>query len=471
MCLVGLDHLQLLQRGEGLVVVLVDGGSDAGTLGGAYRAVGVVELDGGSADAGEGVAEQRRQEHVGPSGVDVAYVHAHLLHHLHAVAEGEDDALLGGAHEVGLRVLVEVQPVDGAAHLAVLQHALSAVAEGYDAHALAADGCLCCQVVHLGIADGGGDVAVHPGIEYAGAVDAQQHAQTGLRVDAVVDVGKGVDARPGVVVHLAEHAVDDAAGACRGCYLAGVEHVERQGVVGLVATAIGDGRAGLQPQLLGGGGADHALLAERGHDVGYQAAVEAVVVEQELCHAVLLEVPEHAFRQSADGGVHRARQAHGQIVAGQHHLVYLAVHLGLVILHPCQLGGGEVAGRVEQMAQALVGAQGLEGLLAVGHGARVAPDDGGAQGPQVAVHAHQSVHLVADADGGYLVALHAAVGHNLLERLLGVLPPRVGLLLGPSGLDGHDGGLLLGEEGACYTLAAFGVDQRCLDRRTADIKT
>ena len=82
------------------------------------------------------------------------------------------------------------------------------------------------------------------------------------------------------------------------------------------------------------------------------------------------------------------------IIGGQHDLVDAVKYLGLVLLHPRELGGGEVAGRVEQMAQALLGTQLLESLAAVGHGAAVAPDDGVAQGLALAVDTHQAVHLI-----------------------------------------------------------------------------
>ncbi len=82
-----LDDLNFLKRSEGFVVVGIDACANTGTLGCADRAVGIVELNGGSAHAGQRVAEQRTEKHIGMSGMYLAQLHAHLLHHLHAIHE------------------------------------------------------------------------------------------------------------------------------------------------------------------------------------------------------------------------------------------------------------------------------------------------------------------------------------------------------------------------------------------------
>ena len=135
-------------------------------------------------------------------------------------------------------MLVEVDAVDAATNLAVLQHTLGTVSERNDAHALGTDGDVSHHVVHLAIRNAlGSHVAAHPGIQDTRAVDAEQYAQT-VEFLGVVHVSKGVHATLRVVVGLAEHTVNHTAGACRRCNLAGVEHVERKCIVGLVAATI-----------------------------------------------------------------------------------------------------------------------------------------------------------------------------------------------------------------------------------------
>ena len=82
----------------------------------------------------------------------------------------------------------------------------------------------------------------------------------------------------------------------------------------------------------------------------------------------LLEVPEHALRQSRYRGVGHTAQLHGEVVARQHHLIYLIIYLRLILLDPSQLGRGKVARRIEQMPQALSRTQVAESPLAVRHG-------------------------------------------------------------------------------------------------------
>ena len=133
-------------------------------------------------------------------------VHTHLLHDLHAVAEREDDTLLGGTYKVSLRVLVEVQAIDGTANLTVLQYTLSAIAERNNGNTLTADGSCSCQVVHLSIRDVGSDVTMYPGVQDTRTIDAEQHTETGLGI-AMVDMGKRVNTALLVIVYLTQNTI------------------------------------------------------------------------------------------------------------------------------------------------------------------------------------------------------------------------------------------------------------------------
>ena len=148
-------------------------------------------------------------------------------------------------------MLVEVHAMNAASRLAVLEHALCAVAEGDDAHALAADGHTVGKCVHVGIGDAlRCDGAAHPCVEYAGAVDAEEHAQT-VQVGSIVHVCEGIHAALHIVVDFAEHTVDHARGACCRGNLARVEHIERECVVGLVSGTVRDGCSLAQTQFGG----------------------------------------------------------------------------------------------------------------------------------------------------------------------------------------------------------------------------
>ena len=346
---------------------------------------------------------------------------------------------------------VEVQSEDMAAGLPVAQHALGPVAEGQDADAVAADRDHGCDLVHLRIVEiFGADIAPHPGVEDAGTIDAEQDAQAVL-LRGMVDVGEGVDPGLRIIVHLPGYAVYDAGRAGGRGDLSRLEDIEGQGVVGLVSGAVGDRGTFGEAQFFGGGAADPALLGERGYDVGEDVPAEAEFIQQEIRHASFLEVPEHALGQAAHGRAGRSAEFQGDVVARQHDLVDAFVQARLILLDPGQLGGGEIAGRVEQVGQAAFFSEMPESLLAVGDGPRVAPDDRRAERLPVLVHADQAVHLVGDADGsdgpghgrGVGTAARAADRSGFLPGglcqdvpgdMLEVLPPHLRFLFGPSGL-------------------------------------
>ena len=472
------DHGEFFQRGEGLVVVAVDAGAHAGSLRRTHGTVRIVQLDGGAGHAREGVAENGGEEHVGLAGVDHLHGDAHLFHDLDAVLEGEHDALLRRAHEMRLAVAVEVHPVDAAAGVLVAEHALRPVAEGKDSDSVRADGDLGGEGVHVGIGDAlRGDVAADPGIQDAGAVDAQEHADAGIR-GRMVHVRETVHAAQRVIVDGPVHAIDDAGSTGRGGDFSGFEHIEGQGVVGLVAGAVGDRCTGREPQQVRRFLRKGPLRAEGWLDDRDDAFVETEEVQQFPGRPILPEVPENALRQAAHGGAGRAGEAHGDIVAGEHDLADAPVHLRLVLLHPGEFRGGEVAGIVEQVVQAPVGPEGLEGLVAVRDGAGVAPDDGRAQDVPVLVHAHQAVHLVGDADGldvggGEGFALERGLAAHLFQDVgrgeFQVRPPHGGILLSEAGLPGHDGRFALGIEGGGDAFAGLDAYETGLDGRTSDV--
>ena len=125
-------------------------------------------------------------------------------------------------------------------------------------------------------------------------------------------------------------------------------------------------------------------------------------------------------------------------------------------------------------------AEGLEGLVAIGYGAGVAPDDGGPQDVLVLVHAHQAVHLVGNADGLDVrrredFRLEGGLRAHLLQDVGGgepeVAPPHGGILLGKAGLFGHDGRFALGIEGGGDAFAGLDVHETGLDGRTSDVIT
>ena len=93
-------------------------------------------------------------------------------------------------------------------------------------------------------------------------------------------------------------------------------------------------------------GCNLTLYRECRHDFGNYRAAESEIFHEEVGNPAVLEVPEHTFGKSRQGGAHTVGELHCYIIAGEHDFVDALKHLGLVVLHPFKLGGGEVAGRV-----------------------------------------------------------------------------------------------------------------------------
>ena len=107
-------------------------------------------------------------------------VHTHLLHDFHTIAEREYDTFLCSTNQMSLIVLVEVQAVDGATYLLVLQHTFCTIAKWYHCHALTTNGYRSSQVVHLSITDLWSNISVCPCIQDTCAIDTEQHAESCL---------------------------------------------------------------------------------------------------------------------------------------------------------------------------------------------------------------------------------------------------------------------------------------------------
>ena len=123
------------------------------------------------------------------------------------------------------------------------------------------------------------------------------------------------------------------------------------------------------------------------------------------------------------------------------------------------------------MAEALFTAEFGEGLLAVGHGTGVAPDDGVTQRLQVFVHADEAVHLVRDTDGLDIRFVGMALRHDVCRCRFQIVPPCVWCLFCPSLTEGLDGCFCLGVEGSRYALPALCIHQRCLYAGAANVIT
>ena len=187
-------------------MILIDSCTNTSTLCSTSTTVSLIQFNGGSTHAGKRIAEQRTQEHISLSGMNLVEFHTHLLHNFHSIAETEDNAFLCSTHNMCSIVLIEVQATDRAAHFLVLKHTLCSIAEWYDTHSFTSDRHTCSQIVHIGIADIRCDVSMYPCIENTRTIDAKKHTQT-VEFLGIVGMRKGIDTAVRIIVHISEHTI------------------------------------------------------------------------------------------------------------------------------------------------------------------------------------------------------------------------------------------------------------------------
>ena len=82
------------------------------------------------------------------------------------------------------------------------------------------------------------------------------------------------------------------------------------------------------------------------------------------------------------------------------------------------------------MRHALLVAYTLESLGTDAHGTGIAPYYGVPHGLAVLVYGYEAVHLIGYAYGSYL--RHVMGGRHLRDSVTEIVPPRLGILLGPA---------------------------------------
>lgn len=132
-------------------------------VGSGLARVRIVKFDCGSANAREGLTENRTQEHIGMSGMYLVNLHADAFHYVYSVLKREHDTLLRRTQEMTTIMDIEVYAVEGAINLPVAQHSLRAIAERKYRHSRGTHRCLHRDVIHLGVADARrSDIALDP---------------------------------------------------------------------------------------------------------------------------------------------------------------------------------------------------------------------------------------------------------------------------------------------------------------------
>ena len=157
----------------------------------------------------------------------------------------------------------------------------------------------------------------------------------------------------------------------------------------------------------------------------------------------------HVEQQRAGGFLHvdgeLAGEAVADVVLGTHDVGDLREDLRLVLLDPQEFGQREVGQRgiAGEFDEALV-ANAFGEPVALGLGARVAPDERRAQDRAVFVEHDRAVHLAGEGDGGNGLPGLRRCGQCTANGLLRGAPPVFGVLLGPSWMLGAKGRMCTG---------------------------
>src|SRR5574344_241337 len=92
--LVRFYHLQFLQCGKSLIMILVYTGTDTGTFGSTYTTVSVIQFDCRVRYTCQRIPEHIAQEHISLTRMYLMDIHAHLLDKVHTVTEAEYDTVV-----------------------------------------------------------------------------------------------------------------------------------------------------------------------------------------------------------------------------------------------------------------------------------------------------------------------------------------------------------------------------------------
>ena len=125
-----------------------------------------------------------------------------------------------------LSMYIEVQSMNRAIDLLILQHTLRPVSERQDRKTIASDGNRSRQIIQLIIVDAFRRyIPFDPRIKDTDPVDAQQDTQAGL-LHRMIHVGERIHTGKRIVIHLAVHAIHHSGSPTGSRYLARIQHIQ-----------------------------------------------------------------------------------------------------------------------------------------------------------------------------------------------------------------------------------------------------
>jgi hypothetical protein len=222
-----------------------------------------------------------------------------------------------------------------------------------------------------------------------------------------------------------------------------------------------------EPQLAGdtaGEPAGHLARFEYGCQ---EARFELELVEQFVRPTAIFDVQQQHPAGVAHLGGKFASQPPANVVLGEQHFGQPLEVLRFVVAEPQNLGGGETGeGRIGDHFNEFGAATGaVVNFVALGGGALVVPQNGGANHLVVFVQKHRPVHLARQPNRPHVGRLATGGGHRTADGRFNGLPPIFGILLAPQ----RPGMCAAIAGGALAQQLAGAIDGNGLGARGADI--
>ena len=101
-------------------MILIDTGTNTSTLSSTCTTICLIKFDGSTTHTRQGISEQRTEEHISLTCMNILDIHTHLLHDFHSIAETEDDTLLCCTNNVCTIMLIKADATNRTTNFLIL---------------------------------------------------------------------------------------------------------------------------------------------------------------------------------------------------------------------------------------------------------------------------------------------------------------------------------------------------------------
>lgn len=136
------------------------------------------------------------------------------------------------------------------------------------------------------------------------------------------------------------------------------------------------------------------LVTECRDGVRHEGDGYTVFFKEESGQCVRAEIPGHSLRKAGNRRCDPLCQPHRDVISGEDILVHVGEHTGFMLPDPVEFRGCEIAGGIQERAEAAFVSEPVERSSPDAGRAAVAPYDGRAEDVSSGSHDHKTMHLV-----------------------------------------------------------------------------